>query len=254
MQINKEELDRYITDERDSLGSDEPMSVEEEQAILDTCKRYRIVHARMKYEELPSWAIRVATNIATLEAAKQQAERLLEDLTPGGSEFHGEPQACYDFIKQTMQTKMMGMIAHAQARQQAEDRLAEAVRLLEKAKNDVNWCAGENAYGNIQNALADLSQELEETIPAFLEATPESVKARAEYVQACVQLAEITVQREAAGCRYDELLDMGAKLVRYNTMPQPIDQELRQVAAQQSDLEKAIAEALAAVEAAKERR
>ena len=36
------------------------------------------------------------------ESAQSQAMRLLEELTPGGSEFHNDPQRCYAYIRQQL--------------------------------------------------------------------------------------------------------------------------------------------------------
>lgn len=53
----------------------------------------------------------------------EQVERLLEDLTPGGSEFHGSPERCAEFVR----NRLAGVIEQVKLRQAAEAKLETAI-------------------------------------------------------------------------------------------------------------------------------
>lgn len=53
---------------------------------------------------------RLHVDHAALVARVANLEQMLEDLTPGGSEFHGNPQRCRDFVKRSMATVIKTML------------------------------------------------------------------------------------------------------------------------------------------------
>ena len=68
-------------------------------------------------------AARFATVADPLEAMRKRAEtaeRLLENLTPGGSEFHGSPERCAEFVC----NRLAGVTRQVELRKQAEAKLA----------------------------------------------------------------------------------------------------------------------------------
>ena len=92
-----------------------------------------------------------------LQAENERLNRMLLDLTPGGSEFHGSPQKCYDFIVDS--TAHFGKVAAERNHLRDEnERLRAALEAMYKQNkyNDCN-CA------KCRDALALTEQALEAT-------------------------------------------------------------------------------------------
>lgn len=66
---------------------------------------------------------RVLDALAAMTTRAERAERLIEDLTPGGSEFHGSPARCAEFVR----NRMAGVIEQVKLRQAAEAKLETAI-------------------------------------------------------------------------------------------------------------------------------
>lgn len=99
-----------------------------------------------------------------MQAALQQAQarnaellRMMESLTPGGSEFHNSPQRCIDFAKDTMRSRWESIRKlvreRNQARQEAEglritcdsrgsliDGMEEAIEEMQAEINELAYC------------------------------------------------------------------------------------------------------------------
>jgi hypothetical protein len=62
--------------------------------------------------------------VAALTAERDEARRLLEGLTPGGSEFYANPQRCAEWARQRNSNNMDGRVEAVAARNKAEAALA----------------------------------------------------------------------------------------------------------------------------------
>lgn len=56
---------------------------------------------------------------------KDELMSMLESLTPGGSEFHQEPEACVRFVKDRQRTAVMATMKRREAERQRDQLLAE---------------------------------------------------------------------------------------------------------------------------------
>lgn len=89
-------------------------------------------------EEHPSWTWGLEVLSANAEAALSRAERaegLLERLTPGGSEFVGSPQRCYEWAQERITEGSRLLVTATKERRRAEERLARVAEWAEWAKS-----------------------------------------------------------------------------------------------------------------------
>ena len=83
------------------------------------------------------WSVEAATQKGRADAAEHRAllaEQALESLTPGGSEFHGDPIYCAEWI----QRRMTNVMQQVKARKAAEARvkeLQEEIKRRDTAEN-----------------------------------------------------------------------------------------------------------------------
>ena len=63
---------------------------------------------------------KLRAELAAMTARAEAAERLLENLTPGGSEFHANPTRCVEWVRERLQ----GVAAQVEKRKAAEEQLA----------------------------------------------------------------------------------------------------------------------------------
>jgi hypothetical protein len=93
--------------------------------------------------------------ILSLIGEARELQRLLEDLTPGGSEFHDDPQRCAQYVRERLATV---------ARVQAENRrLRAALQVMvdvfhPSSAPDDQGHVEHKAYENARRALAGESQ------------------------------------------------------------------------------------------------
>jgi hypothetical protein len=71
---------------------------------------------------------------ATIDAERQahaETQRLLEDLTPGGSEFAGDPKRCAQFVRERLATNIEFVKAARLAERERDEARREVERLRE---------------------------------------------------------------------------------------------------------------------------
>lgn len=111
------------------------------------------------------WAVEAATQKARADAAEHRAllaEQALESLTPGGSEFHGSPIYCAEWIQRRMTNVMQQVKARKAAEvrvQELETQLAEAQATAkrERARREYDSVDAYNA--RINDALRRMAED-----------------------------------------------------------------------------------------------
>jgi hypothetical protein len=90
--------------------------------------------------------------VLSLIGEVRELRRLLEDLTPGGSEFHGDPQRCAECVRERLASV---------ARVQAENRrLREALEEIVKGAPDEEpeWDDGSYNFGDVRDNAYDIAR------------------------------------------------------------------------------------------------
>jgi hypothetical protein len=76
--------------------------------------------------------------VAAVTGERDEARRLLEGLTPGGSEFHDNPQRCAEWARQEISRNIQGRVDAVAARNRAEAELAIECTKNRRLENS-NW-------------------------------------------------------------------------------------------------------------------
>ncbi len=87
--------------------------------------------ARRLHEKLDAFYLANPTDTACEDEVKK-LKRLLEDLTPGGSEFYDDPQACFDFVKEHVHSFPKMLLQERRRRDAEIEKLKTAASYAEK--------------------------------------------------------------------------------------------------------------------------
>jgi|ERR1035437_577496 hypothetical protein len=77
-----------------------------------------------------------------IEYSKEQLLRMLEDLTPGGSEFCGSPQRCFDWAQKEISDRLRMTVAAYIARNEAIRERDKALAELARLRAEMSFQAG----------------------------------------------------------------------------------------------------------------
>lgn len=89
-----------------------------------------------------------------LVAENQKIKRLLEELTPGGSEFHNDPEYCAKWIRENRQENHFSLAKIIKAEKEENKRLADSNKELKQLakeclfifSNEANYPEGTRGY------------------------------------------------------------------------------------------------------------